>query len=71
MAQHHQIQLPLMPSAATMPVTASGVSAAKVVATIEVPAIHHGNFRSPTKKLSTPRPAWRAKNEPTATAKTR
>ena len=30
---------------ATMPATASGVSAAKVVATIDVPASHHGSCR--------------------------
>src|SRR5689334_3712236 len=40
-----------MPFRATMPVTASGVSAAKVVATIEVPASHHGTFR-PERKYS-------------------
>ena len=41
----HQIQFPAMPSRAMMPVTASGVSAANVVATIEVPASHHGSSR--------------------------
>ena len=54
MPQDHQIQLPLMPPSATIPVTARGVSAAKVVARMEVPASHQGNLRSPTKKLPTP-----------------
>src|SRR5438309_1166788 len=39
-----------MPPLATIPVTASGVSAANVVATIEVPASHHGTFRPERKK---------------------
>jgi hypothetical protein len=47
----HQIQLPAMPLRATRPATASGVSAAKVVATIEVPASHHGRLR-PVRKYS-------------------
>ena len=34
-----------------MPVTTSGVSAANVVATIDVPASHHGTFR-PERKNS-------------------
>ncbi len=45
----HQSQLPAMPKLATSPVTASGVSAAKVVATIDVPASHHETFRPLTK----------------------
>ena len=40
-----------MPLAATMPVTASGVSAANVVATIDVPASHQGTLR-PDRKYS-------------------
>ena len=36
-----------------MPVTASGVSAANVVATIEVPASHHGTLRPERKNSST------------------
>ena len=40
-----------------MPVTASGVSAAKVVATIEVPASHHGTSRPERKNSSTLFPA--------------
>jgi len=37
------------PSRATISVTASGVSAEKVVATIAVPAIHHGIERAERK----------------------
>ena len=40
-----------MPLRATMPVTASGVSAANVVATIDVPASHQGTLR-PERKNS-------------------
>ena len=40
----HHSQLPAMPPNATSPVTASGVSAPNVVATIEVPASHQGTF---------------------------
>src|SRR5271157_5818799 len=47
----HHSQLPAIPLRATSPVTTSGVSAAKVVATIEVPASHHGTFR-PERKNS-------------------
>ena len=50
-AKFHQIQLPAIPSEATISVTRSGVSAAKVVATIEVPANHHGMSR-PERKNS-------------------
>ncbi len=52
-AMLHQIQFPAMPFLATSPVTARGVSAAKVVATIEVPASHQTTFRPPTKKSLT------------------
>jgi hypothetical protein len=48
-APFHQSQLPATPYFATRPATASGVSAAKVVATIEVPASHHGSARPETK----------------------
>ena len=41
-----------MPFFATSSVTASGVSAAKVVATMEVPAIHHLKERPPMKYSS-------------------
>src|SRR5688572_29542198 len=52
----HQIQLPAIPLRATNPATASGVSAANVVATIEVPASHQGRLRPLRKKSSTLRP---------------
>ena len=39
-----------MPLRATSPATASGVSAANVVATIDVPASHHGRLRPLRKK---------------------
>jgi hypothetical protein len=54
----HHSQLPATPFEATIPVTASGVSAAKVVATIETPASHHGTFCPEMKyslRLSPPR----------------
>jgi hypothetical protein len=41
------------------PVTASGVSAAKVVATIDVPASHHGSARPERKNSSLDCPARR------------
>ena len=47
----HHSQLPAMPFLATRPVTASGVSAANVVATIDVPASHQGTSR-PERKNS-------------------
>ena len=47
----HQSQLPAMPLRATRPVTTSGVSAAKVVATMDVPASHQGTLR-PERKNS-------------------
>ncbi len=49
----HHSQLPAIPPRATIPVTASGVSAAKVVATIDVPASHHGAFRPDRKNSET------------------
>ena len=48
-APFHQSQLPATPYFATSPATTSGVSAAKVVATIEVPASHQGSDRPETK----------------------
>jgi hypothetical protein len=41
----HHSQLPATPLVATRPVTTRGVSAAKVVATIAVPASHQGAWR--------------------------
>jgi hypothetical protein len=55
----HHSQLPATPLRATISVTASGVSAANVVATIEVPASHHGRFRPATKYSSVLSPARR------------
>ena len=49
MTMFHHSQLPATPFSATMPATASGVSAANVVATIDVPASHQGNDRPDTK----------------------
>ncbi len=62
----HHSQLPAMPFAATMPVTASGVSAAKVVATMEVPASHQGRDRPERKNSETLRPARPANARPMA-----
>ncbi len=56
----HQSQFPAIPFRATSSVTASGVSAAKVVATIEVPASHQGRLRPERKNSSTLLPARRA-----------
>ena len=47
----HQNQLPETPSLMTMPVTASGVSEEKVVATMDVPRSHQGRLR-PLRKYS-------------------
>ena len=58
-AAFHQIQLPAMPLRATMPVTASGVSAANVVATMDVPDNHHGRSRPARKYCWRLRPARR------------
>ena len=48
-APFHQSQLPATPYLATRPATTSGVSAANVVATMEVPASHQGSERPETK----------------------
>ena len=53
----HHSQLPAMPPIATMPVTARGVSAAKVVATMDVPASHQGTLRPERKNSLTLEPA--------------
>src|ERR1700716_3960829 len=50
-AMFHHSQFPAIPFCATNPVTASGVSTANVVATIEVPVSHHGALR-PDRKYS-------------------
>src|SRR3984957_439978 len=48
----HHSQLPEIPFLATKPATSRGVSAAKVVATMEVPASHQETFRPDTKNSS-------------------
>ena len=67
----HQNQFPEMPSVTTRPAIASGVSAANVVATSEVPAIHQGNDRPATKNSVVFAPARRACHAPHARASTR
>src|SRR5688572_2870230 len=62
----HHSQLPATPLDTTMPVTANGVSAENVVATIDVPASHHGASRPERKNsLVLPR-ARRAQYSPMA-----
>src|SRR5262244_634607 len=54
----HHSQFPATPCSNTRPVTTRGVSAAKVVATIDAPASHHGTARPEMKysvRLSPPR----------------
>jgi hypothetical protein len=51
--------LPAIPYFTVRPVTTSGVSAAKVVATIDVPASHHGSVRPERKNSSLEVPARR------------
>ena len=58
-ARFHHSQLPATPYFTTSPVTASGVSAANVVATMEVPASHHGSARPDTKYSAIDLPARR------------
>src|SRR3984893_2109531 len=48
----HHSQFPEIPFLATRPATSRGVSAAKVVATLEVPASHQETFRPETKNSS-------------------
>ena len=66
MTMFHHSQLPAIPFDATMPATASGVSTANVVATIEVPASHHGSDRPEMKNSATFFPARRANAIPIA-----
>ena len=66
MAPFHQSQLPATPYRATSPATTSGVSAENVVATIEVPASHHGNARPETKYSSRDLLAFRVYARPMA-----
>jgi hypothetical protein len=67
----HQNQFPAIPSVATSPAIARGVSAAKVVATIEVPASHQGSVRPATKKASVFFDALRACHAPQPNARIR
>src|SRR5215212_212459 len=60
----HQSQLPATPLANTRPVTTSGVSAAKVVATMLAPASHQLTFRPERKYSSTPSPPFLVKRIP-------
>ena len=60
----HQNQFPAIPSVAINPAMARGVSAAKVVATIEVPASHHGSVRPAAKKATVLLEALRACQAP-------
>src|SRR5512147_1980945 len=57
-AKFHQTQFPAIPFFATSSVTASGVSAAKVVATIDKPAKYHGRFLPDKKNSSVLFPAF-------------
>ena len=59
MTMFHHSQFPATPYFATSSVTASGVSTANVVATIEVPASHQGNERPPMKNSVIEEPARR------------
>ena len=54
-SKFHQIQFPETPSIPIISVTARGVSAAKVVATIDSPASAQGIFLPPKKKPSNER----------------
>src|SRR3954453_8687492 len=60
----HHSQLPATPFDATMPVTTSGVSAAKVVATIEAPASHQETLRPEMKYSSRLSPPFFVKATP-------
>src|SRR5271165_1010168 len=64
MTELHHTQFPAIPCWTTKPVTASGVSAAKVVATIEMPASHHGTLRPERKNSPRLAPPRRAKAIP-------
>src|SRR3990172_8736429 len=57
MAMFHHNQLPAMPLRATSSVTANGVSAAKVVATMAVPAMYQGMFLPERKNWPVSAPA--------------
>src|SRR5712691_7132589 len=69
MTKFHQSQLPATPLVATSAATTSGVSAAKVVATIAVPASHHGTWRPERKYSSRLLPPRLVKKSPIAVQK--
>ena len=62
----HQTQFPATPLVRTISVTRLGVSAEKVVATIEIPKSHQGILRPDKKKSVVLLPAERATQSPTA-----
>ena len=68
MAPLHQNQLAWMPCSRASPATNSGVSAEKVVATMEVPATHQGSERPARKKSPVPRLARRENATPMPSA---
>src|SRR5919106_6372842 len=68
-AKHHQIQLACTPPVRTHPVTTSGVSTEKEVATIDVPASHHGRSRPETKNSAVDELARRTNHRPTPSEK--
>ena len=67
----HQNQFPATPSVATRPAIASGVSAANVVATIDVPANHQGSALPAAKNETVLAAALRACQAPQPSAMTR
>jgi hypothetical protein len=67
----HHSQLPAMPYLTVSPVTTSGVSAANVVATMEVPASHQGMARPDRKYSSADVPARRENARAMATDTTK
>src|SRR5262249_50756550 len=64
MAPFHHSQFPATPYRATSPATTSGVSAEKVVATMDVPANHQGSARPETKYSVSEEPARRGETRP-------
>src|SRR6185312_13832920 len=70
-APFHHSQLPATPYLATSPATTRGVSAEKVVATMDVPASHHGRARPETKYSSSDLLALRVYASPIAAEATK
>jgi hypothetical protein len=71
MTMFHHSQFPATPYFATSSVTANGVSTANVVATIDVPANHHGSERPPMKNSVIEEPARRDIATPIPAANTK